>query len=84
MIKTVFDTEGLLAQTDQFLHYCESIVNFAIADKFYIFTCVNLIQSANPKMFFRERVFKSLLRFFYFLANLKEQIEQKTYIKEVT
>lgn len=72
MIKTVFETEGLLAQTEGFFKYCDSIVNFALAEKFYIFTCVNLIQSTNPKSFYRERVLKSLIRFFYFLANIKE------------
>lgn len=82
MIKTVFETEGLLGMTDQFTSYCDKILDFVSAEKFYIFTCVHMINSTNPKVFYRERSFKSLLRIFYFLANLKETIENNTFSKQ--
>lgn len=75
MIKTVFETEGLLGMTESFTSYCDKIIDFVSAEKFYIFTCVHMINSANPKDFYRERSLLSLLRIFYFLASLKETIE---------
>ena len=39
MIKTVFETEGLLGWTDEFNNYCARILDFVNAEKFYIFTC---------------------------------------------
>lgn len=39
MIRTVFETEGLLGWTDAFTTFCERILDFVIAEKFYIFTC---------------------------------------------
>jgi hypothetical protein len=82
MIKAVFETEGLLGMTDEFTQYCEKILDFVIAEKFYIFTCVQMINSTNPKVFYRERAFKSLLRIFYFLANFKQAIENNTFSKQ--
>ena len=43
MIKTVFETESLLAPNDEFLKYCETIVHYGIAERFYIFTCLNQV-----------------------------------------
>lgn len=40
IIKTVFETEGLLGLTDEFTSYCDKILDFVTAEKFYIFTCV--------------------------------------------
>ena len=71
MIKTVFETEGLLGMTESFTSYCDKIIDFVVAEKFYIFTCVYMINSNNPKDFYRERSLFSLLRIFYFLASLK-------------
>ena len=82
MIKTVFETEGLLGQTDAFTEYCDKILDFVAAEKFYIFTCACMINTADPKVFYRERSFKSLLRIFYFLANLKETIEDGRFSKQ--
>jgi hypothetical protein len=39
MIKTVFETEGLLGWTDEFNSFCDKILDFVHAEKFYIFTC---------------------------------------------
>ena len=83
MIKTVFETEGLLGMTDKFSDYCDKILDFVFAEKFYIFTSIHMIQTKNPKTFYRERSFKGLLRVFYFLANLKEVIENKTFGKDL-
>jgi len=82
MIKTVFETEGLLGYTDEFTAYCDKILDFVSAERFYIFTCAHMVNSANPKVFYRERSFKSLLRIFYFLANLKQTIENNTFSKQ--
>ena len=82
MIKTVFETEGLLGWTDEFNDYCEKILDYVLAEKFYIFTCSQLIQptpNTNAKSFYRERSFQSLLRLFYFYAGLKEIVEKRRY-----
>lgn len=82
MIKTVFETEGLLGWTDEFNSFCERILDFVTAEKFYIYTCSQLIQTTlttNAKAFYRERSFSSLMRVFYFYANLKQIIENKIY-----
>ena len=39
MIKTVFETEALLGMTDTFIAFCDKILDFVNAEKFYIFTC---------------------------------------------
>eukprot|EP00347_Sterkiella_histriomuscorum_P001314 403372510 len=83
MIKTVFETEGLLGMTETFTSYCDKILDFVHAEKFYIFTCVQMINSTNPKDFYRERSLFSLLRIFYFLASLKEVIENQTFGKDL-
>ena len=79
MIKTVFETEGLLGQTPVFIDYCDKIMDFVFAEKFYIFTCVHLVNSTDPQSFYRERSFRALLRVFYLLADLKIKIERKTF-----
>ncbi len=82
MIKTVFETEGLLGWTDEFNQYCDNIIDFVLAEKFYIYTCTSLIQttaSTNAKAFYRERAFHSLLRLFYFYSGLKSTIELGVY-----
>lgn len=82
MIKAVFETEGLLGWTDEFNSYCDNIMDFVMAEKFYIFTCTQLIQTTantNAKAFYRERSFQSLLRLFFFYASLKELVEKGTY-----
>jgi hypothetical protein len=43
MIKAVFETEGLLGWSDEFNGYCENILDFVMAEKFYIFTCSLLL-----------------------------------------
>jgi hypothetical protein len=43
VVKTVFETEGLLAQSEEFCTYCENIINFVTVEKFYMFTTVNLV-----------------------------------------
>lgn len=82
MIKTVFETEGLLGWTDEFNKYCDHILDFVNAEKFYIYTCTQLIQttaSTNAKAFYRERAYNSSSRLFYFYAGLKAVIEEKSY-----
>jgi len=82
MIKTVFETEGLLGWTDDFNEYCTQILHFVYAEKFYIFNCTQLIQttaSTNAKAFYRERSFQSLMRLFYFYSGLKHTIESAVF-----
>jgi len=82
MIKTVFETEGLLGWTDEFNSYCDRILDFVNAEKFYIYTCSQLVQptaNTNAKTFYRERSFQSILRLFFFYAGLKEIVEQQRY-----
>ena len=82
MMKTVFETEGLLGWTDDFNAYCDKIIDFVHTEKFYIYTCTSLIQttaSTNAKAFYRERAFHSLLRLFYFYSGLKTTIELDLY-----
>ena len=83
MIKTVFETEGLLAMTDEFNQYCERTVDFVMAEKFYLFTCIHMLSITNPKTFYRERSFKTQLRLFHFLADLKQAIEEKRFGKDL-
>ncbi|CDW75850.1 UNKNOWN [Stylonychia lemnae] len=83
MIKTVFETEGLLGMTEQFTSYCDKIIDFVIAEKFYIFTCVHMINSNNPRDFYRDRSLLSSLRIFYFLASLKQTIEEQVFGKDL-
>lgn len=82
IIKAVFETEGLLGLTDEFTSYCDTIIDFVTAEKFYIFTCVQMVNSTNPKVFYRERALRSHLRIFYFLANLKETVEERKFSRQ--
>ena len=43
MIKTVFETEGLLGITTEFVLYCEQILDFVHAEKFYMYTCIHML-----------------------------------------
>ena len=79
MIKTVFETEGLLGWTDDFNDFCVKVLDFVNTEKFYIYTCTQMIQvtaSTNAKAFYRERAFHLVLRLFYFYAYLKQSINQ--------
>ena len=79
IIKAVFETESLLAMTDSFTSYCERIIDFVFAEKFYMFTCIHMLKISNHKIFYRERSFKSMLRLFYFLAELRIAIEERRF-----
>ena len=77
MVYTMFETESLLSEADydsKYRPYCSQVVHYTVVESFYIYTVCNLVQSADQRTFYRERVHHMFLRTMYLLADINMKV----------